>query len=128
MSVDNVDGISQYNKLYILVNQDLNMSAGLMSAQVSHITEMIAYNMISASYEWLDDIRVINYLKWRKNPITIIKKVPLKTIHEICATTNNYNYEIFQDTGTLLGDIPVITCIAFYPGIIPDNIDIYPLA
>jgi len=110
------------NRLIIIINADLNMSAGLMSAQVSHVSELVGYNAsramsdLSSSQE--TGIDILNYEYWRLNPITIIKRAShamlIRFIQEFQHT--KIKYELFRDS--VPPQIPEnsITCLAIYPG------------
>lgn len=122
------------SRLIIIINSDLNMSAGLMAAQVSHVSELVGYNAARAmsdlslgmgqdsGYKGLD---VLEYEYWRTNPITIIKRAPLATLirfiqefehPQTSEQKTKIRFELFHDT--VPGVVPpdTITCLAIYPG------------
>jgi len=135
---------AKQSRLIIIINSDLNMSSGLMSAQVSHVSELVGYNAARAMSDLslglgLSDvgIDVLEYEFWRTNPITIIKRAPLAALtrfiqefqqpatgENLKTKKNHIWFEIFRDTVPGLIPADTITCLAIYPGQkIPQEID-----
>lgn len=112
------------NMLIIIVNSDLGMSAGLMAAQVSHVSELVGFNAamtINDPSVTLDDksaIDVLEYEYWRLNPITIIKKAPNSALTRFVEEfqTQKIKFELFRDSVPPLIPENTLTCLAIYPG------------
>ncbi len=112
------------NRLIIIVNSDLSMSAGLMAAQVSHVSELVGFNAamtINDPIITLGDksaIDVLEYEYWRLNPITIIKKAPNTALIRFIREFQNQKikYELFRDYVPQQIPENTITCLAIYPG------------
>ena len=132
------------SRLIIIVNSDLNMSAGLMSAQVSHVSELVGYNAARAMSDLTlgmgleggdtggfrggdtGGLDVLEYEYWRTNPITIIKRAPLAAIIRFIQEfgTKKIRFELFRDSVPGLIPDNTITCLAIYPGQqVPAEID-----
>ena len=122
---------SDNNRLIIIINSDLNMTPGLMAAQVSHVSELVGYNAARAMSDLsvgLEDtgLDILEYEYWRLNPTTIIKRAPLAALIRFIQEfgEKKINFELFRDT--VPGIIPdnSLTCIAIYPGQpVPKEID-----
>lgn len=112
------------NRLIIIVNSDLGMPAGLMAAQVSHVSELIGFNAamtINDPAATLGDkstIDVLEYEYWRLNPITIIKKAPTAALGRFIREfhTQKIKYELFRDCVPPQIPYNILTCLAIYPG------------
>lgn len=121
---------SDNNRLIIIINSDLNMTPGLMAAQVSHVSELVGYNAARAMSDLslgLEDtgLDILEYEYWRLNPITIIKRAPLAAIIRFIQefgqpsstkNTKKIQFELFRDTVPGLVPPDTITCLAIYPG------------
>lgn len=62
------------DKLYIIINSDLDLTPGQIAAQISHITQLIVEHVLVGFYESNECESYTRYSKWRLNPVTIIKK------------------------------------------------------
>ena len=79
--------VENVKKLYIIVNDDLHLTKGRASAQVSHITELMISAIVSSSYE---DFPIpqscIDYKIWKMNPVTVILKASTLELMDIIKT------------------------------------------
>lgn len=97
---------------YIIVNSDLKMTNGQIAAQISHLTQIITEEIIRAGYENFNTPKYyINYMKWKKNPITIILKA---SETELIKLLDEPDVRFFYDSGKRLGE-NCLTTIGFFP-------------
>lgn len=100
--------------MYIVVNEELNMSPGKIASQVGHIVQIIVDELVSNIYEGtITSEESLNYTKWKNSPIKIILKARGYKFSKLLELeTSRY----FTDTGrTTQNTDGKITVIGFYP-------------
>ena len=101
--------------LYIFVNQDLDMSKGLIAAQVAHITQIIVEDLIRKSYECSPPPKeVIDYMRWKMKPTVVIMRAPDAQLRELLQLPNS---KYFVDSGERIPNNS-LTVVGFYPNAI----------
>lgn len=102
---------------YLLINSDLKMSRGQIDAQIVHITQIIVEECVKQSYEsQIIDSQVMNYMKWKLSPTTVILKANTEQMNELL---KNKNCRGFFDSGNRIKDSS-LTIIGFLPS---DDLD-----
>jgi len=109
-----MDGSS---RAVVLVNQDLKMPPGLMAAQVAHVIlkmskDIEADCMIPA----FPTRRFLEYQTWLERDVIVVKKCTERELRGLATELPAGTYCMFEDTGTLLGPVSQVTCMACYPG------------
>lgn len=106
--------------MYLFVNKDLNMSPGKIGAQVGHVTEMIAEEMMKSMYEDINDTNTAIW--WKEYTSRGRKKVVCSaTLKELDELTREVDCLGYVDEG--LTEVPEnsLTVVGFIPK--PDNRD-----
>ena len=106
-------------KFYIVINSDLKLSKGHISAQVSHITHTIIDEIVRIGYEEpIIPNTYTQYIKWCKNPITIIKKTSELELYELqkLEFAKSYSDNIPNHNNN------VLTSVGFFPGCVDESI------
>lgn len=101
-------------KMYILINSDLNMSAGKIASQACHITHMIVEELVRNGYEQFPPSNeYMTYMKWSKNCIKIVLKASNDQLLEL---SKNPMARSFYDGGNTT-QVPVnsLTAVGFLP-------------
>ncbi|ARF10150.1 peptidyl-tRNA hydrolase [Hokovirus HKV1] len=112
-------------KMYIVINDELNMTPGKIASQVGHVVQLIVDELVSNSYEEGLTANVINYEKWKLNPTKIILKASGNRFDRLLELPNSRH---FIDTGkTTQGTKNKITAIGFFPGNLNDFFSDYDL-
>jgi peptidyl-tRNA hydrolase len=73
--------------MYIIVNSDLKLTVGQVASQVAHIVHLIVEENMQNAYEsYPVPESYVTYLKWRYNPVTIVKKASEEQLNELLNT------------------------------------------
>lgn len=101
-------------KMYILINSDLNMTAGKIASQACHITHRIVEELVRNGYEQFPPSNeYMTYMKWSKNCIKIIVKA---TNDQLLELLKNPMARAFYDGGnTTQVEVNSLTAIGFLP-------------
>lgn len=102
----------QNHVMYIFINDDLDMSKGQIIAQCCHITQIITEELVMKCYEEDPVSQVcIDYLKWKRNPTTVILKANTEQLNQLKAFPTAKH---FIDSGNrVINDS--LTVVGFYP-------------
>lgn len=100
--------------MYIVINDELNMSPGKIASQVSHVVQIVVDELVSEMYENIEQSEhIINYIKWKSEPTTIILKASGYKFNRLLELDTA---RFFKDYGkTTQNTNDQITAIAFYP-------------
>lgn len=102
--------------MYVVINEELNMSPGKIASQVGHVVQIIVDELVTQIYEdpnATDNDHCLNYLKWKDIPTKIILRASGYRFNKLLElSTARY----FTDTGkTTQGTENKITAIGFLP-------------
>jgi PTH2 family peptidyl-tRNA hydrolase len=104
--------MSEYT-MYIIINNDINMTKGKIASQVGHAVQDIIENLLDSYYVSKKCTeKYNNYKKWK----TGCKKIILKANHnDLINLIKNYDCVPIYDAGKTQIEPNSLTCIAFYP-------------
>ncbi len=108
-------------KMYIFINSDLNMSAGKIASQASHITHRIIEELVRSGYEQFTiSNEYLTFMKWNKNCTKIVLKATTEQLLELLQLPNSRG---FYDNNNMT-QVPSnsLTAIGFFPSNNMDNI------
>jgi len=100
--------------MYIVVNDELNMSPGKIASQVGHVVQIIVDEIVSNIYEGTSTSEEsLNYTKWKESPTKIILRAQGYKFNKLLQIQSS---KYFIDTGrTTQNTDNKITVIGFYP-------------
>ena len=100
------------NIMYIFVNDDLNMSKGLVVAQCCHITQIITDELVNRCFEIYPPTKdCLDYISWKKCPTTVVLKA---TNEQLSILKMGPSARHFVDSGNRLRN-DSLTCVGFFP-------------
>lgn len=104
-------------KCVVLVNQDLKMPPGLMAAQVAHVILKMAKDIeADCMLPAFPTRRFLEYQTWLERDVIVVKKCPESELRGLATELPTGSFCVYEDTGTLQGSTPRVTCMACYPG------------
>jgi peptidyl-tRNA hydrolase len=110
-------------KMYIFINSDLNMTAGKIASQASHITHQIVEELVRNGYEQFPPSEEYKtYMRWNKNCTKIVLRGTTEQLLELLKIPNSRG---FYDNGqTTQGTANSLTVVGFFPCANIDGLDI----
>lgn len=107
-------------RTFVLVNNDLQMSKGLMSAQVAHVILRMAKDIeadrMLPEFPKFQTKRYQKYQTWLERDVIVVKKASEQEMQDLATELPTGSFCVYKDTGTFIGGTPRITCMACYPG------------
>lgn len=99
-------------QMYILFNNDLQISKGQIVTQCCHITQVITDELVSKCYELTPPPQeCLNYMKWKLSPTTIVLKATQEQLNQLKCLEHA---RCFYDSGNRIPDNS-LTCVGFFP-------------
>ena len=104
-------------KMYIFINNDLNMTSGKIASQTGHIVHLIVDELVRNGYEKFPvSNEYKNYMIWTRNCTKIVLKATTEQLMELMKLPNARSFtdsgpttQVEQNSLTVVGFLPCNT-------------------